>query len=218
MGLTVLHCPPAADHKFDVVVVPGLGGHAFGSFKERNGDHMWPRDSLPDALAIGTSCISNARVMTYGYESTVQSSESVQHIGDIAESFHGSLNELARGRDPKPIIFIGHSMGGLVIKEALLLLSQSEDANDQKLSRAARGIAFFGVPHAGMNVESIRAMAGNNPNRSLIDSLSGENSYVLTQQSRRFNRLLDNTDSKINVVYFYETVMSPTAQQLRRLR
>lgn len=69
-----------------------------------------------------------------------------------------------------------------------------------------------------MNVESIRAMAGNNPNRALIDSLSGENSYFLTQQVYSFNRLLDDTAPKISIVYLYETVMSPTAQKVGSLR
>lgn len=83
---------------------------------------MWPRDSLPDALLADSSGNSTARIMTYGYESTVQSSESVQHIGDIAKSFCGSLIALARDENPKPIIFVGHSMGGLVIKEVRWLI------------------------------------------------------------------------------------------------
>ena len=29
------------------ITISGLGGHAYGSFKEKKGDHMWLRDSLP---------------------------------------------------------------------------------------------------------------------------------------------------------------------------
>lgn len=219
---------------FSVIVVPGLGGHAFGSFKERTGEHMWVRDALPEALTGGHDS-PVARIMTYGYDSTVENSGSVEHIGDIAESFHSSLIELARVREMKPILFIGHSMGGLVIKEvntfnillplkgnadarynqALLLLSQSRIDSASRLFRATRGLAFFGVPHAGMKVGSIRAMAGNNPNLPLIDSISGENSHFLTQQLPKFAKLLDHVNSKIETIYFYETLVSPTAQKVR---
>lgn len=216
-----------------VIVVPGLGGHAFGSFKERAGEHMWVRDALPKALTGGND-YPIARIMTYGYKSTVQNSSSVEHIGDLAESFHSSLIELARVPEMKPLVFIGHSMGGLVIKEvnkinvllpskgnadawdhqALIILSQSRIESASRLFRATRGLAFFGVPHAGMKVESIRAMAGNSPNLPLIDSLSGENSHFLTQQLPRFNKLLDSGNPKIETIYFYETLESPTAQKV----
>ncbi|CAH0003217.1 unnamed protein product [Clonostachys byssicola] len=200
-----------------VILVPGLGGHAMGSFKERKGEHVWPRDSLPTAL-VGSDGQSHgspiARIITYGYSSGVQGSKSAQHIGDIAKSFQSSLMELVRGSDLRPIVLIGHSMGGLVIKETLISLSQSNNERNTKLFRAIRGIAFFGVPHTGMDAESIRAMAEDGPNRPLTDSLSSENSYFLTQQLVAFNRLLkSNASSRIEIIYFYETELSPTAKR-----
>ncbi|KAL7917793.1 hypothetical protein ACQKWADRAFT_273841 [Trichoderma austrokoningii] len=51
-GLTPLHSKSDADCTIDLIAVSGLGSlgslgsHAFGSFKERQGSHMWLRDSL----------------------------------------------------------------------------------------------------------------------------------------------------------------------------
>ena len=69
------------------VAVSGLGGHPFGSFKDKDSQHMWLRDSLPDDF-------SQLRVFIYGYESALQGSNSVQHLGDIGSSFRDSLRSL----------------------------------------------------------------------------------------------------------------------------
>ena len=53
----------------NVVTISGLGGHAFGSFKDRGKDYMWLRDELPYDLTSDERPF--ARVMTYGYDSKV---------------------------------------------------------------------------------------------------------------------------------------------------
>lgn len=58
-----------------------------------------------------------ARIMIYGYESDVLNSNNMQNIEDLATTLHNSLLAIATGSTLKPIIFIGHSLGGLVIKQ-----------------------------------------------------------------------------------------------------
>jgi len=78
---------------------------------------MWLRDALPhDILGEGNGK-SVARVMTYGYESDVSQSASTQNLEDLGASLRDSLLPLARATSPKPIIFIAHSLGGLVVKQ-----------------------------------------------------------------------------------------------------
>lgn len=136
-GITTLYAPATNHHKVEcvfsyflvlclsanflsIIAVCGLGGHAFGSFKEKDGNHMWLRDSLPRDMTLEKNSYPMARVMTYGYGSSVARSESMQNLEDIAISLYNTLLPLANGPACKPIIFIGHSLGGLVIKQVCL--------------------------------------------------------------------------------------------------
>lgn len=86
-GLTALSTPKSKEEAVDCVAVCGLGGHAFGSFKEKGTSYMWLRDSLPRDMP-------NLRVMLYGYESRLEGSDSCQNISVIAGSFVGHLGHL----------------------------------------------------------------------------------------------------------------------------
>ena len=86
-GLTVLNNPASHENAVDCVVVCGLGGHAFGSFKEKGASYMWLRDSLPKDFP-------NVRILLYGYESGLDGSESALNISGIAETFIGHLRGL----------------------------------------------------------------------------------------------------------------------------
>ncbi|KAH6971767.1 hypothetical protein BKA56DRAFT_494822 [Ilyonectria sp. MPI-CAGE-AT-0026] len=212
LGITTLYTPALEDHKVDIIAISGLGGHAFGSFKERNGDHMWLRDALPHDLTWETSDCPMARVMIYGYESTVAGSNNMQNLEDLATSFHTSLIELPRGLTTRPIILVAHSLGGLIVKQALISMSRSKNEADTTLVRAVYGIVFFGVPHDGMDISSLIPMVGNGPNRPLIESIDRFNSMVLTIQQRDFHPALGG-EGDSEVFCFFETNMSETAQQ-----
>jgi hypothetical protein len=58
--------------------------------------------------------------MSYGYDSTTAFSKAVMNIKTVAEDL---LNRLDGNRDQeeekmRPILFISHSLGGLVVKKA----------------------------------------------------------------------------------------------------
>ncbi|UKZ79213.1 hypothetical protein TrVFT333_006963 [Trichoderma virens FT-333] len=195
-----------------VVAITGLGGHAFGSFKERGGDHMWLRDALPYDLTSEKNDRPMARVMIYGYESAVAESTSMQNLEDLASSFHNSLISLAARPETRPIVFIAHSLGGLIIKQALISLAKSENEEDKRLLQTVHGVAFFGVPHDGMDTSSLIPMVGNRPNRLLIESIDRINSQILSIQQREFHHAL-GAKGDAEVFCFYETKLSPTAKQ-----
>ncbi|TFB02189.1 hypothetical protein CCMA1212_005710 [Trichoderma ghanense] len=211
-GITTLYAPPPEDHRIDIVALSGLGHHAFGAFTDKRGTHMWLRDSLPWHLVSETLGRPMARVMIYGYDSAIAGSKSMQNIEDLATMFHSSLHALAANPTGRPIILIGHSFGGLIIKQALISLSRSKNPDDDRLFRAVCGVIFIGTPHDGMDVSSLIPSVGDRANRSLIESISRLNSQVLSIQQRDFHRVLGN-GCDMEVFCFYETVESPTAQQ-----
>ncbi|KND89201.1 Protein SERAC1 [Tolypocladium ophioglossoides CBS 100239] len=210
LGLTTLYIPSPEDHKIDVIAVSGLGGHAFGSFKERGGVHMWLRDALPYDLTHENDDRPMGRAMTFGNDTAVAESTSTQNLEDLASSFHSSLLPLVAGPRTRPIIFVAHSLGGLIVKQALISLAKSEKDEDKMLLQAVYGVAFFGVPHDGMDISSLIPMVGNRPNRFLLESISRVNSQVLSTQQREFQRALGR-EGAAEVFSFYETSLSPTA-------
>jgi len=70
-----------------LIALSGLGGHAFGSFKEKGGSHMWLRDSLPKDL-------SGMRILIYGYDTQLENSSSTQNIRDLGKKFRSAVNNI----------------------------------------------------------------------------------------------------------------------------
>jgi hypothetical protein len=69
-----------ANFFYSIIAVPGLGSHAFGSWKAQNSDEIWLRDFLPED-------IPNIRVLLYGYDTKLPGSQSKQSIEDLGRAF-----------------------------------------------------------------------------------------------------------------------------------
>jgi len=189
--------------KYDVdcIVVPGLGGHAFGSFKARGKLHMWLRDSLARDFP-------NIRTLIYGYQSSLPGSRSIQNLSDIAGRLRNHVLQLrANSNRLVPIILIGHSLGGLVIKEALIQMYESKDDLDKATFEAAYGALFFGVPNQGMDITSLMPMVQDQPNEGFLHSLTAEGDY-LRKQANAFQVAFST--KKFDILCFYETEQTPT--------
>ncbi len=58
------------------------------------------------------------RVFSYGYNADVHKNGSLAGIRDHARTILERLTARRRGVDPKrPIIFVGHCLGGLIVKQ-----------------------------------------------------------------------------------------------------
>ena len=101
-------------------------------------------------------------------------------------------------------------------RQALILLHQSlerrEKADEINLLDTVRGIAFFGVPNRGMDNEALRSIVGDGPNRSLVEHIGWTERY-LQDQHLKFLDILE-TEMNLKVLSLYETVESPTLQQV----
>ena len=81
-----------------VIAITSLGGHAFGSWRSRAATMrpidrpMWLRDFLPGSFP-------NARIMTYGYDSTLKEPSSV----NIADYRRGFIECLVKCRRQHPV-------------------------------------------------------------------------------------------------------------------
>lgn len=206
-GITVLNSPVTDEkHLVDVLAVSGLGSHPFGSFVHKENGNMWLTSNLPRDMP-------NARVMIFGYESGLQDSNSLVQLDDLANPIQIATSQLLQSDNQKPLLLIGHSLGGLLVKQALFRISESGLESDHPdLLDSILGVLLFGTPNDGLDIESLIPIVNDQPNRSLLESLSPINSQVLRQQRHNFSVVLKRTNFEL--FCFYETEQSPTAAKV----
>lgn len=122
LGLNVVYTPDNG-HKVDIIFVHGLGGTSRWTwFKHRDPALFWPLTFLPLEPDI---CL--ARILTFGYNSSFQKAGgAVVSVLDFAKDLlfdlrygkDNHLDELDMGK--VSVIFVVHSMGGLIVKEVRL--------------------------------------------------------------------------------------------------
>lgn len=106
---------------------------------------FWPEDLLKEDLP-------KARIMTFGYDTNVQQSYRSVNQGNIFSHARNLLYELEAKRRKAPdrhLIFLAHSLGGILVKEALRRSEHDPDEDIQRIYRSTAGIFFFGTPHRG---------------------------------------------------------------------
>ncbi|KAL0937157.1 uncharacterized protein CTRU02_206888 [Colletotrichum truncatum] len=203
-GFTPLQETFDKHYEIDVIAVSGLGGHAFGSFKERQGSFMWLRDALP-------LDVPNARILIWGYNTHLAESSSFQNLSDLGILLKTDLKGIRDSSQPRSIIFIGHSLGGIVIKEAIIRLKGETGEACSQILDSITGFVFFGVPHQGLAIESLVPLVKNQPNRSLLESLT-KNSALLQRLDKEFHSAI--AAKSPTIVAYYETETSPTAVEV----
>ncbi|KAL8307083.1 hypothetical protein RB593_005802 [Gaeumannomyces tritici] len=193
----------------DVIAVPGLGSHALGSWKSPNSDDVWLRDFLPKD-------VPNIRVLLYGYDTTLADNRLKQSIEDLGATFLEQVIAF-RARDGtsrRPIIFIGHSLGGLLIKEALVRTRNLSNDAYSNLSKACFGMLLFGVPNLGLRNDQLMTLVRGQPNESLIrDLLVDSDSEPSTFLKRLADQFSICCKGHYRIVSFYERVLSPTLKE-----
>ncbi|PMD55379.1 uncharacterized protein K444DRAFT_511611, partial [Hyaloscypha bicolor E] len=125
-----------------LVFVHGLNGHPERTWTDQDTRFFWPRDIHRE--------IDGIRVVTFGYPAGVEWSLSRNLMG-IHDHAVDLLTLLRNERDSTssttPLIFVCHSLGGLIVKEALI--SAQNDENFASIYNCTRALLFFGTPHRG---------------------------------------------------------------------
>ena len=132
-----------------IVAVHGLNprskndaDHAWDTWRTPPGPEgvLWLREDLPRHAP-------DSRIFLYQYNATAV-------YGKDRDTFVGKANELLEAirieRDKvesRPIIFLSHSMGGLLVKQALI--NAHNNRKYTPIKAATSGLAFFATPHNG---------------------------------------------------------------------
>jgi len=111
--------PQSARNKrgVDIIAIHGVGAHAIDTWTHRAKDVNW----LIDERMLRQD-VPNARVMIYGYESQWKGPETLTTtVNHIAESFVDRLITQRAETGARPMIFVAHCFGGIVLIKASLL-------------------------------------------------------------------------------------------------
>ncbi|MCJ1404370.1 hypothetical protein MMC11_007595 [Xylographa trunciseda] len=133
------------DAEMDIIAVHGLRGSPIRSWTNRSPQTMWLRDMLQ--VDIPTS-----RVMSYGYRTEDVLRQNRFNLDRFARDLVDSIVDARAGipNTSRPLMFIGYSFGGLLVKKALLHLRDNEQQlgpEIKKLLQAVICVIFLGVPH-----------------------------------------------------------------------
>lgn len=211
-GIKVWHdCPDAT---IDICFVHGLTGNRDTTWTVREQAVAWPPNLLPIYLP-------KARLLTFGYDAyavrkTVASaSRLVDHAANL-------LTDLTNERPPpdasqRRIIFVAHSSGGLVCKEAILQSRDNPEAHLRGIFDSVIGIAFMGTPHGGAwmaHWSKIPAHAlgfVKSTNKSILETLETNDQLLESNQLKFWSTVRERHQGgkQLEVTCFFETLPFP---------
>ncbi|KAG8846417.1 hypothetical protein FRB91_000834, partial [Serendipita sp. 411] len=207
---------PGHDPIVDIVAIHGLDGHREQSWTAEGGT-MWLKDLLPDD-------ISNARILSYGYDADTRnfSRTSTQNIFRHAEAFAEDLSRSRKAAHPKrPIIFLAHSLGGVILKKALALCHGADFETGHHLrdiSTSTFAILFFGTPHGGANGVQLAEWMGRvlsmcmSTNDRMLKALNRDSSEL-----ENIQKVYLPVGTRINTIFFYEEYATPIMRGMKEL-
>ena len=117
-------------------------------------------------------------------------------------------------KEQRKIVFVAHSLGGLLVQRALLMSRDSRFEHLQAIEQCTVGICFLGTPHHGADLAkwgsilSNIASAAKKTNSAPVNLLKRD-SEVLRDVQDGFHNLLEkrkNAGRRIEITCFYETM------------
>ncbi len=177
----------------NVIFIHGMTGHPISTWANDDGINS----SLPMWI---DEDVQKCRVWVLGYPSNVlQLPGYNSNIDSIGSSILSTI--LRADLQEKPIIFIAHSMGGLVLKRLLLESHRKSDLEIKAISRNTKGVIFFATPHNGVPVSYVSKII-RIPFLSQSTTEMDPFNSRLTSTNDEFRELVENTD--INGISFAE--------------
>ncbi|KAI0471403.1 hypothetical protein F4859DRAFT_515619 [Xylaria cf. heliscus] len=156
---------------------------------------FWPQDLLPVACP-------EARVITWGYHTLRSGDVPVIAQPDLFSHAKDLLRELGDLRDStdvqqRPLVFIAHSLGGIIVKEVLRQADFSNTRNEEEILSSTAAAIFFGCPHRAVEqeplVDTVVSMAeasfSGKTESSVFSSLCGVNNPRWGEAQDSFVRL-----------------------------
>ncbi|KAL9565774.1 hypothetical protein ACKAV7_009956 [Fusarium commune] len=148
-----------------------------------------------------------ARILLYEHPSTTEDTR----LSTLADALLEELGNLRkREKQTRPVVFVGHSIGGIIVK--MVLTKASRNPSFENIYRQCYGAAFFGTPHQGSSYFAMPSLATGIQN---LLQLSAPVPTSITDDLRVGNTLLLQLDDDFKSIAhdfriwtLYETIDS----------
>jgi hypothetical protein len=197
-----------------IIAVHGLGSDVDWSWTWKDGHkHVnWLRD--PDMLPAK---VPKSRIIVYNYESIWHTDAPKTRLQLCGEELVHSIHSFRLGVTYRPIVFVGHSLGGNVVEyvsscsdpsrafgltcNAEALLYAESEPRFRYLLEATAGLVFLGTPFRGTKwqpfIDSLaRLMRFAGSHRGIIDELNFD-SPVLLDKMHGFCRIRNRMSTPV---------------------
>ncbi|KAI9694030.1 MAG: hypothetical protein M1822_003301 [Bathelium mastoideum] len=208
--------------KVEIWFVHGLTGNRVETWTHKN-KCFWPELIAAD--------FPDARVITYGYDANVidfSKSWANAEQSSIRTYGEGLVYALRNFHHPPsgapklpyvPTYIIAHSLGGLVVEQALLLSTKS-DQTLHEIAANVGGILLMGTPHQGSEIakwgvvlRKLIPTAFRSTNKQVLEALKERSEVGRTLQSDFQQEAKHGKLSHITLVSFYETKIMPNLKR-----
>ncbi|KAH0537362.1 hypothetical protein FGG08_005841 [Glutinoglossum americanum] len=186
-----------------IVAIHGLYQGQTETWTDPETRTFWLRDLLPNLLP-------KARIMTYGYKADAlysagegSSDRILPHALTLIADLYA--DRLAASAVERPIIFICHGLGGILVKRALVSSNTSKSKqveHRRSIFTSTYAILFLSTPHHGLSPETIQDPTSPKPSQLLASLAKG--SEVLRDIDDQFAPLT----KRFSIYCFWEQLES----------
>ena len=207
----------------DIVLVHGFNGNPRKTWTAQNGVY-WPTDLLPKTLGD-----RHANILVYGYNAnaigfplggqqarmTPSDNPLHQHAQTLVSFL--TTHRQSKGTTRNPIIWVVHSLGGIITKRALLHSYEIQDPHldhQRSIYVSTYGIIFLGTPHNGSNIAAWGGAAQKITNM-LIPKMFLATETVLLKSLRKDHEQLQDIHARFaNMSQRFEIHMAHENQRM----
>lgn len=197
---------PRKSDTVSIIALHGLGGTWNKTWTSRRG-YCW----LSKALA---SRFPTSRILSIDHPNILQdlASPRVDVTGLITDLLH---ERSSCKRSDHPIIFIGHSFGGNLLKQIFLAThpSRAQQTEYHRLHRSLRAYIYLGTPQKHISFPDVSALwrALEFDCDSTLGGSSSELVHAISNASRINDDFREYDGEDLPSLCFYETVKTPVA-------
>ena len=189
----IIHISGKDGAVLDVVFVHGLTGDPYQTWLSEPSQEFWPKWLCSEFPGVA--------VYALGYSASLFEKWAKREM-NIHERAANFLEHFAAYRfGARPIVFVCHSLGGILVKEILRVSKECADEDWQRIAAQTRLVVFMATPHTGASLAAAVKLIAPRMSSQFIDLLSNESGY-LTSLNQAFRDLAQGSD--IKAVSYYE--------------